>query len=589
MLTDEQQLALQPQIQLIEAGPGSGKTRTVVQRMHTLSQTGTAGRALISFTNAAADEAMRRVSANGTTLLPPNFVGTFDGFLHRFVVTPWHVRKFGTRPNYVHSWDELGNGHEMIRHGAVNGTGLRMSSFRIQSDESFVYPSAAPGSDRIYAKQLEKAGFSPSDLEAEATRRAKRLQANGVFDSDCARSRALKILKEDESSWLLQRLSLRFHEIIVDEFQDCSDVEIAIIDALKSLGIHVVVVADPDQAIYEFRQASPMSYQHFRQNIDPGSIVELTANHRSTPAICEFISSLRMVGSSSIDAVKDDVKTKISVFVGSVEFQRNHFTELLVSEGVPLRDSIILSHRKKDAAALAGTAVDKSDWTHRTYRVLRSIAVLRTSNSTRTRRSEIQKLGNSLFDLFAWGPTEQGLRMAEKREILEITDSQIASFGSALVAQSTNWADVDIARTSIINQTQVSFGKLVRPLKSLKVSLRKLDVKHWKWWQEALKNASDLSLPSSHIHSVKGQEFGAVLLALGSVRRGQPSVLDEWENKDSTEALRVFYVGASRAKQVLAIACPPKSQTQFRRILSSYNVDANWCIEQEARVKISLT
>lgn len=579
VLTDEQQLALQPQIQLIEAGPGSGKTRTVVQRMHTLSQTSKAGRALISFTNAAADEAMRRASANGTTLLPPNFVGTFDGFLHRFIVTPWHVRKFGTRPNYVHSWDDLGNGLELIRHREVSGTGLKMSSFRLQSDETFVYPSEAPGSDRIYAKQLEKAGFSPSDLAADATRRAKTLLANGVFDSDCARLRALKILKAEENSWLLQRLSLRFHEIVVDEFQDCSDLEIAIIDALKSMGIHVVVVADPDQAIYEFRQASPISYQRFRQNIDPESIIDLATNHRSTPAICEFISSLRMIGSSSIDAAKDEVKTKISVFVGSVDFQRQHFTELLVSEGVPLRDSIILSHRKRDAAALAGTAVDKTDWTHRTFRVLRSIAVLRTSNSTRTRRSEIQKLGNSLLDLFTWEPAEQRLRTAEKREILEITDSQVASFGSALIALSANWADLDMARSSIIDQTQVSFGKLARPLKSLKVSLRKLDVKHWKWWQEALQNASNLSLPSSHIHSVKGQEFDAVLLALSSGAKGQPSVLDEWEIGDSTEALRVFYVGASRAKQVLAIACPPKSETQFRRILSSYNIDANWSVE----------
>ncbi|WP_396276723.1 UvrD-helicase domain-containing protein [Glutamicibacter creatinolyticus] len=579
VLTDEQQLALQPQVQLIEAGPGSGKTRTVVQRMHTVSQTSKAGRALISFTNAAADEAMRRASANGTALLPPNFVGTFDGFLHRFIVTPWHVRRFGTRPNYVHSWDDLGNGLELIRHREVSGTGLKMSSFRLQSDETFVYPIEASGSDRIYAKQLEKAGFSPSDLAADATRRAKALLANGVFDSDCARLRALKILKAEENSWLLQRLSLRFHEIIVDEFQDCSDLEIAIIDALKSMGIHVVVVADPDQAIYEFRQASPISYQHFRQNIDPGSIVDLATNHRSTPAICEFISSLRMIGGSSIDAAKDDVKTKIRVFVGSVDFQRHHFTELLVSEGVPLCDSIILSHRKRDAAALAGTAVDKTDWTHRTFRVLRSIAVLRTSKSTRTRRSEIQKLGNSVLDLFAWEPAEQRLRTAEKREILEISDPQIASFGSALIAQSANWVDLDMARSSIIGQTQVSFGQLARPLKSLKVSLQKLNAKHWKWWQEALQNASDWSLPSSHIHSVKGQEFDAVLLSLGSGTRSQSTVLDDWENGESTEALRVFYVGASRAKQVLAIACPPKSEVQFRRILTSYNIDVKWIVE----------
>lgn len=463
-LTDEQQLALHPQVQLIEAGPGSGKTRTVVERMWSLSQTTKAGRALISFTNAAADEAMRRTSASGISL-PPNFIGTFDGFLHRFVLSPWHIRKFGARPNYVHSWDDLGNGHELIRHNKVRGTGLRMSSFRLQSDRSFAYPRDTPGVDRMYVNQLQKAGISPSDLVSEATRRVMRLLENGIYDSDCARLQALDILTAEDESWLIRRLSLRFREIIVDEFQDCSDVEIKIINALKSFGVNVVVVADPDQAIYEFRQASPMTYQQFRETLDPAYIVELATNHRSSPAICEFVSSLRMIGGSPIDAAQDDVKTSISVLVGSVEFQRNRFTELLESEDVPLRDSIILSHRKKDAAALAGTAVDKSDWTHRTYRILRTVAVLRTSNSTRTRKIEIQKLGNTLLELFDWDETEQRLRTAEKRDLLEITDSQIASFGSALIAQSAKWTNADMARTHIMDQMRVNFGNFARPLK----------------------------------------------------------------------------------------------------------------------------
>lgn len=142
-LNDEQRLALGPEVRLVEAGPGAGKTRTVVERMKRKSSP-TSGVALISFTNAAADEAKRRTV--GTEIgLPPNFIGTFDKFLHTFVVTPWHLRKFSTRPNYVDSWDDLGNGFEFVRHRSVHGVGLKLSSFIPTRDGKLIYPEETPG------------------------------------------------------------------------------------------------------------------------------------------------------------------------------------------------------------------------------------------------------------------------------------------------------------------------------------------------------------------------------------------------------------------------------------------------------------
>jgi DNA helicase-2/ATP-dependent DNA helicase PcrA len=578
-LTDDQQSALDLKIQLIEAGPGSGKTRTVVERMRTLSRTASGGQALISFTNAAANEAMRRTGSSGVSL-PPNFIGTFDKFLHRFLVTPWYLRKFRTRPRYLHSWDELGNGLEVVRHRHIRGSGLRLSSFHITLDGQIQYPSEAPGVDRVYVNQLQKAGSSPSALTHEAARRLMAQLSKGVYDCDCARLQALEILSSGDEQWLLSRLSLRFTEIIVDEFQDCSETEIQIIEALKLLGINVVVVADPDQAIYEFRQATPVIYSQFRDALDPKSVVELTTNHRSTPAICGFVSSLRMIGRGAIDAVQDGGGANVSILVGSVMFQRQTYVQLLESESIPFRNSIILSHKKKDAAALAGTAIDKSNSVHRTYRILRSVAVLRTSKSTRTRTSEIKRLGGTIVELFKWVGDEENLRPAEKRELLELTDADFASFGSALTGRSTDWISSEIALTGIIEQIGISFGNLNRPVKSLGVSLKKLDAKHWRWWETALENATGVSLPASHIHSVKGQEFDAVLLTLGSIAKGRPSVLDDWENRKSSDALRVFYVGASRAKKLLAIACHPDNERQLRQILVSHQIEANWMLEE---------
>jgi superfamily I DNA/RNA helicase len=59
-LSDEQALALRPAVRHIEAGPGAGKTTTLVARFRERAVSLDAGIALLSFTNAAVDVARSR-------------------------------------------------------------------------------------------------------------------------------------------------------------------------------------------------------------------------------------------------------------------------------------------------------------------------------------------------------------------------------------------------------------------------------------------------------------------------------------------------------------------------------------------------
>ncbi|WP_425552582.1 3'-5' exonuclease [Kocuria aegyptia] len=95
----------------------------------------------------------------------------------------------------------------------------------------------------------------------------------------------------------------------------------------------------------------------------------------------------------------------------------------------------------------------------------------------------------------------------------------------------------------------------------------------------ALAESVATPLPASHIHAVKGREFDAVLLVLEAPRGNQPSILLDWEQHESTESLRVFYVGASRAKKMLSVACPPKSASRLNSILKLHGIKADWIVE----------
>jgi DNA helicase II / ATP-dependent DNA helicase PcrA len=156
----------------------------------------------------------------------------------------------------------------MVRHRDVAGNGLSLANFRVDIEANLHYAGDPPQVDRAYVYQLEQSGYRPADLTDYAATLIKRLVGAGIYDCDFARLKALMILRDTAAcGWLHTRLATRFAEIIVDEFQDCSAIEHEILHQLEGLGIRIVVVADPDQAIYEFRQAAPRSYVEYRETL----------------------------------------------------------------------------------------------------------------------------------------------------------------------------------------------------------------------------------------------------------------------------------------------------------------------------------
>lgn len=126
-LTIEQARVLSPGSLAVEACPGAGKTRSIVARYIERQGVQNHGIALLSFTNRAVQEVKLRCVSHPHLLRSPNFVGTFDAFLHRFVVTPDYVRAQRRAPLYLRSWNELYSDETMVR--ISKGTGIKLSSF----------------------------------------------------------------------------------------------------------------------------------------------------------------------------------------------------------------------------------------------------------------------------------------------------------------------------------------------------------------------------------------------------------------------------------------------------------------------------
>jgi DNA helicase II / ATP-dependent DNA helicase PcrA len=77
---------------------------------------------------------------------------------------------------------------------------------------------------------------------------------------------------------------------VVDEAQDCSTADLYILNDFYDVGLPLVVVADPDQAIYGFRGAATHALTSLAGRLGRH---DLTHNWRSTTVICRVAATLR--------------------------------------------------------------------------------------------------------------------------------------------------------------------------------------------------------------------------------------------------------------------------------------------------------
>ncbi|MBH0779402.1 UvrD-helicase domain-containing protein [Nocardia bovistercoris] len=585
-MSDAQQSILNPDIRLVEAGPGAGKTRAIVRRFIESSERSCRGVAFLSFTNAAVSEATARCAETPDVVRAPNFIGTFDRFIHRYLVTPAVIRETGKQPRYVDSWNDISDSRGMtpkIRHKDVNGTGLLLANFRIDANGDVSYPVDAPRVDESYVASLKKEAISPRDLLWKAKGQISGLVRSGIYDSDQSRLKALQLLHDGRSEWLRQRLAHRFEEVIIDEFQDCSSLDHRLIAGLKSIGIRIIAVADPDQAIYEFRHASPEAYALYRSQLTAMEVVHLVDNYRSSAAICMLVSSLRTIGDGQIVSKRPiDAKVRcaerIHVVSGDSLDARLKFDELSTDLGIARSERIALSATRKGAAILAGRDTIEAAGKHCSSQILQGLAILSESRVAEVRKEAISQIEDIILSTFKF-PDEPGCKTKQARlEIAGLTPGDLRGIVGVLLSESRGWTSPSAAIESIRDVISTELARGCIGIKPTKARFKDIEGAAWNRWKRSSGSVFDLSaLAAAHTYAVKGKEYDAVLLDIEeSPKGGRPHVLDLWRSGETHEAVRVLYVGASRARRLLVLATSPRHFSTLRKILEDANIPTDY-------------
>lgn len=246
----------------VAACPGSGKTTVLLAKLKLLADRmpfeNGAGICVLSHTNVAVDEIKKHLSNYADKLLGyPNYIGTIQSFVDRFVTMPYLRRYAGQN---VQTVDDRTFAQHMLNRMQKNG---KYSALEYVTKNSFVpggqFPERIDYIQALYLKNealyVGKQKSSLAGADKASTVQYKTLiidllKDEGIMRFHDAYSYAQEAIKELPKSYT-DLFSERFQFVFIDEFQDCDQAQREAIKALfNPEKCSIIRIGDPDQAIY---------------------------------------------------------------------------------------------------------------------------------------------------------------------------------------------------------------------------------------------------------------------------------------------------------------------------------------------------
>jgi len=287
---NEQQLAAvtaQPGPQLIIAGAGSGKTRTLTYRVAYLLENGIDPRniLLLTFTNKAARQMLDRVA----NLLPIDASGLWGGTFHS--VGNRMLRRHGSALGYNSGFTIMDREDQKdLINTVVASAGIDPKEIRFPKGDvlaeifSFVVNTETALEELLAEKfpyflpLLEKI----TDVHG---RYEKKKKATNSVDFDDLLEKTLSMLQKHENIASFYRRQFQF--ILVDEYQDTNKIQADFIDLLAREHRNVMVVGDDAQSIYSWRGANFQNILEFPKRYPDAKVFKIEMNYRSVPEILQ--------------------------------------------------------------------------------------------------------------------------------------------------------------------------------------------------------------------------------------------------------------------------------------------------------------
>jgi DNA helicase-2/ATP-dependent DNA helicase PcrA len=364
----------------LQAGPGTGKTRTLIKRILSLlaENVDPATILVLTFSNRAAGELAERLAQAAPDAAPRVWIGTFHAF-GLDLVRRYHDRfdlpadpilfdrsdaievleeLLPTLPlvHYRNLWDPVMVLRDVL--GAVSRAKDELvdpSQYRAMAQAMLDEAGADEAAREAADKALEVAEIYRL---YEAALRARR-----AVDFGDLIMRPTRLLDEDAT--VQTALRLRHRHVLVDEYQDINRASAKLVRAIAGDGDRLWVVGDARQSIYRFRGASAANMAAFATDYAGAAIDRLDINYRSSREVVDVFQdvAIKMGASKGMlplnldpDAGATGLKPQLSRFETPDDEAAGVAASIktLEASGVRLRDQAVLCRTNSRLNEIAG-------------------------------------------------------------------------------------------------------------------------------------------------------------------------------------------------------------------------------------------
>lgn len=563
---------------VVKACPGSGKTFSVAARMAKLLGENNLSRhqgiAAISFTNTACEVIQKELKETFgyADIGYPSFIGTIDSFINTYIFLPYaHLimgcdcrpEIVGTEFNKWHDYDPTQTRYIRGKHGeriitsrdanyyfdlisfGINGQLLRLAPYQAYhfGKADWENPNKKDGSPKKIISELK-------EMKWKHFNAGKANQADAIYFT-------FRIL--DEYPSIAQNIVRRFPILIIDEAQDTTELQMAIIDKLSQYGADsIMLIGDPDQAIFEWNTANPRLFME-KYNSQDWHSLDLSENRRSSEKICQLANRFSGNAMSSIATDKDYAESPCL---------EKHFN---TSESVnQIADNFIEKCKEIGLSESEYAIVFRGQSFGATY-----FGVVNNDNSDVARQNSPWKNGHyGVRDivygkyLIDQGKYSNGLALIEKgyyktkKQVRYVSLSTIRKEIADIGFRCYRKELLDLIQKLLSTNNTLSnwIAELQQEGINLPIELDKANVSIESLFRTSNHQLRHVRPYLKTIHSVKGMTLEAILVFLSkkAVHTNYTTILNDSVryNIHNNEELRIVYVACTRPKKLLWIAVP---------------------------------
>ncbi|OCJ08642.1 hypothetical protein A6U86_27395 [Rhizobium sp. AC27/96] len=347
----------------VRAGPGTGKTRTLVSRVAHLIEGGEApGRILaLTYSNDSAIDLASRIRAS----IGPKSAGVWTGTFHAFgletlrlfwsEIGPNDAPELATRTDQLFLLEELmpelDLDHYFDLYEPLRGLKSILAAISRAKDEM-----CSPEMYATYAQSMHETDPEASAKALEVARVYRIYQdalvERGIVDFGDLILRPIELF--DQRPDIADQVRSTYPNVLVDEYQDMNKASGAFLQILADPSRGPWVVGDVKQSIYRFRGASPINMSRFQELFRAPTPTDLEVNYRSGGRIVSLFEAFGRTLTIQNGPVAQELRPNRGESTGAVDF---HVAATREAEyqgiAVTIQDYIAAEGSYKDHAVLA--------------------------------------------------------------------------------------------------------------------------------------------------------------------------------------------------------------------------------------------